>query len=187
MNFVCRSTPLNGLAIIESRIFKDSRGGFLETHNQKAFAEMGIDVSFVQDNQSVSGKGVLRGLHFQMRHPQAKLVRVVQGQAFDVAVDLRRNSPTLGRWFGVVLDGQAQNLFYIPVGFAHGFLALTDGVIFSYKCSDYYHPEDEGGIRWDDADLGIEWPILGQGGQGSPLVSPKDQQLPLLKQCDFRF
>ncbi len=184
MNFGFHPTPLSGLVVVESRIFKDSRGAFLETYNQGAFSALGIDVRFVQDNQSVSSKGVLRGLHFQKCHPQAKLVRVVRGQAFDVGVDLRKDSPTFGKWFGLVLDGETGQQLYIPVGFAHGFLALTGDVVFSYKCSDTYHPEDEGGIRWDDPEIGIQWPLYGLE---APLVSSKDMQLPFLKQCDFRF
>ena len=137
----------------------DSRGYFMETYNYNDFKEAGIDVEFVQDNQSSSHKGVLRGLHFQINYPQDKLVRVVNGEVFDVAVDLREGSETYGKWFGVVLSAENKKQFFIPKGFAHGFLVLSEHAEFVYKCSDFYHPNDEGGLIWNDPDIGVEWPI----------------------------
>jgi dTDP-4-dehydrorhamnose 3,5-epimerase len=151
---------IEDLYTIEPKIFLDERGYNLETYNNKAFIEAGLDMEFVQDNQSMSKKGVLRGLHFQKTYQQGKLVRVTNGEVFDVAVDLRQRSKTYGKWFGVVLSAEKKNMFYIPEGFAHGFLVLSDYAEFAYKLSDYYHPEDESGIPWNDKTLNIEWPIL---------------------------
>ena len=150
---------IEGLKVIEPKVFGDKRGYFVETYNYNDYKAEGIDMEFVQDNQSSSSKGVLRGLHFQKEFPQDKLVRVVSGEVFDVAVDLRKDSKTFGKWFGVILSADNMKQFFIPKGFAHGFVVLSDRAEFAYKCSDFYHPEDEGGIKWDDSDIGIEWPI----------------------------
>ncbi|WP_026496901.1 dTDP-4-dehydrorhamnose 3,5-epimerase [Butyrivibrio sp. WCD3002] len=149
---------IEGLKVITPQVFGDSRGYFMETYSKRDFTEAGIDVEFVQDNQSASKKGVLRGLHFQKNFPQDKLVRVVSGEVFDVAVDLREGSKTFGKWFGVRLSAENKKQFYIPKGFAHGFLVLSDYAEFAYKCSDFYHPDDEGGILFNDPEIGIEWP-----------------------------
>ena len=150
---------IEGLKVITPTVFGDARGYFMETYNFNDFKEAGIDQVFVQDNQSSSTKGVLRGLHYQIAHPQDKLVRVVRGEVFDVAVDLRKGSTTYGEWFGVLLSEENKKQFFIPKGFAHGFLVLSDYAEFCYKCSDFYHPGDEGGLRYNDPDLAIEWPI----------------------------
>ena len=150
---------IDGLYVIEPTVFPDARGYFVETYNQRDFEEAGLNMKFVQDNQSMSVKGVLRGLHFQKEHPQGKLVRVLRGEVFDVAVDLRKHSKTYGKWFGVVLSAENKKQFYISEGFAHGFLVLSDEAEFAYKCTDFYHPGDEGGIIWNDPSIGIEWPI----------------------------
>lgn len=152
--------PVEGLYVIEPTVFGDSRGYFTETYNQQDMHEAGLDMVFVQDNQSMSTKGVLRGLHFQKEHPQGKLVRVIRGTVFDVAVDLRKNSPTYGKWYGVELSAENKKQFYISEGFAHGFLVLSDEAEFCYKVTDFYHPGDEGGLAWNDPDIGIEWPHL---------------------------
>jgi dTDP-4-dehydrorhamnose 3,5-epimerase len=161
MPFTITPCPISGLYEIQPKVFGDSRGYFLETWSCQDFARAGLDMHFVQDNQSRSSKGVLRGLHFQKEHPQGKLVRVIEGEVFDVAVDLRRGSPTLGKWHGVTLSGEKHNQFYIPQGFAHGFLVLSDTALFTYKCTDFYHPEDEGGVIWNDGTIGIAWPEVG--------------------------
>lgn len=149
--------PIDGLYVIEPRIFGDERGYFFESYNQRDMLEAGLDMRFVQDNESLSAKGVLRGLHYQKQHPQGKLVRVLQGAVYDVAVDLRPGSPTFGQHFGVELSAENHRQFYISPGFAHGYLALTERAVFAYKVTDYYHPEDEGGIVWNDPALGIKW------------------------------
>ncbi|MBS7009163.1 dTDP-4-dehydrorhamnose 3,5-epimerase [Anaerostipes sp.] len=164
---------IEGLCIIEPAVFPDERGYFMETYNQRDFEEAGLSMSFVQDNQSMSVKGVLRGLHFQKNYPQGKLVRVVRGRVFDVAVDLRKKSRTYGKWFGLELSAENKKQFYIPEGFAHGFLVLSEEAEFCYKCTDFYHPGDEGGIKWDDPEIGIEWPLQ----DGTELIiSEKDQK-----------
>ena len=150
---------IEGLKVITPKVFGDSRGYFMETWNEREFAEAGIDVKFVQDNQSFSSKGVLRGLHFQKEFAQAKLVRVLDGEVYDVAVDIRKGSPTWGKHFGVVLTGENKKQFFIPKNFAHGFVVLSDTATFAYKCTEFYHPEDEGGIMWNDPKIGIDWPI----------------------------
>jgi dTDP-4-dehydrorhamnose 3,5-epimerase len=170
--FQINPLTIPGLMVVEPTVFGDGRGYFMETYNDKAFAEGGIDAVFVQDNQSMSKKGVLRGLHFQYKHPQGKLVRVLLGEVFDVAVDLRPDSPTLGRWAGVRLSSDNKKQFYVPPGFAHGFLVLSDEAVFSYKCTEYYHPEDEGGIAWDDPSVRVQWPLCGK----RPVLSQKDRQ-----------
>lgn len=153
-------TPIKDLVVIEPKVFGDERGYFYEAYNKNTFHELGLDYDFVQDNQSYSRKGVLRGLHFQKQFPQAKLVRVIEGEVFDVAVDLRKDSPTFGKWYGVILNGESKKMFMIPRGFAHGFLVLSETAVFSYKCDDFYHPNDEGGIIYNDPDIGIERPNL---------------------------
>lgn len=166
---------IEGLYVIETKVYGDNRGYFMETYNYDAFKEAGLDMIFQQDNQSTSSKGVLRGLHFQKNHPQGKLVRVIRGTVYDVAVDLRNNSKTFGRYHAVLLDGESKNQFYIPEGFAHGFLVLSQEAEFAYKCTNLYHPEDEGGIIWDDPMLNIDWPTF----EGIELtISEKDQWLP---------
>ena len=164
---------IKGLYVIEPTVFKDERGYFMETYNQNDFHEAGLDMVFVQDNQSMSVKGVLRGLHYQKQYPQGKLVRAVRGTVFDVAVDLRTGSETYGKWFGVVLSAENKKQFYIPEGFAHGFLVLSDVAEFAYKCSVFYHRGDEGGMAWNDPEIGVEWPIE----EGMELIiSEKDQK-----------
>jgi len=175
-------TDIQGLIIIEPQIFKDSRGCFFESWNVKKFKQLGISEDFVQDNQSVSSKGVLRGLHFQKPpYAQAKLVRVIKGSVLDVAVDLRKNSPTYGKHVSVILSEQNNKSFFIPKGFAHGFLSLEDNTVFNYKCSDYYNKESEGSLLWNDEDLKIDWQI------DNPLVSEKDLQADLFKNFKTKF
>lgn len=180
-----------GLCIITPAVHGDNRGYFMETYNQRDMAEVGLDIPFVQDNQSMSTKGVLRGLHFQKQYPQTKLVRAIKGSVFDVAVDLRAGSATYGKWFGVVLTEDNKKQFLIPRGFAHGFLVLSDTAEFCYKCDDFYHPDDEGGLAWNDPKIGIKWPdVIGDYPgtanaegytlrDGTPLnLSEKDQRWP---------
>lgn len=163
---------IEGLKVIEPTVFGDERGYFVETYNYNDFAEAGIDCQFVQDNQSGSKKGVLRGLHFQKNFPQDKLVRVISGAVFDVAVDLREGSKTYGKWFGVTLSAENKKQFFIPKNFAHGFLVLSESAEFAYKCTDFYHANDEGGLLWNDPEIGVEWPIE----EGMELtISDKDQ------------
>ena len=147
------------LFVIEPTVFGDNRGYFMETYNYNDFKEAGLDMQFVQDNQSKSSKGVLRGLHFQLNNAQGKLVRVIKGEVFDVAVDIRKDSKTFGKWFGVILSAENKRQFYIPEGFAHGFLVLSDEAEFVYKCTNFYDPKSESGIMWNDKDISIEWPI----------------------------
>lgn len=151
-------TPIEGLYVIEPTVHTDSRGYFMETYNQRDMKEAGLDIAFVQDNQSRSTKGVLRGLHFQKKHPQGKLVWVIRGSVFDVAVDIRKGSKTYGQWFGMELTEENKKQFYIPEGFAHGYLVLSDVAEFCYKVTDFWHPGDEGGIAWNDPEIGICWP-----------------------------
>ena len=158
---------IEGLYVIEPTVYGDNRGYFMETYNQNDLREAGLNAVFVQDNQSMSVKGVLRGLHFQKQFPQGKLVRVIKGSVFDVAVDLRAGSETYGKWFGVELSEENKKQFYIPQGFAHGFLVLSDKAEFCYKCTDFYHPCDEGGLAWNDPKIGIVWPDLVGEYQGS--------------------
>lgn len=150
---------IEGLKVITPTVLGDARGYFVETYNYNDYKAAGIDVEFVQDNQSASKKGVLRGLHFQIQYPQDKLVRVIRGEVFDVAVDLRKGSPTFGQWHGELLTEENMKQFYVPKGFAHGFLVLSDYAEFCYKCSEFYHPGDEGGLRYDDPEIGVQWPI----------------------------
>ncbi|MGC8819449.1 MAG: dTDP-4-dehydrorhamnose 3,5-epimerase [Athalassotoga sp.] len=178
LKFTKISTSIEGLYIIEPRVFPDERGFFMESYNKRDFTEIGLTMEFVQDNHSRSKKGVLRGLHFQDKHPQGKLIRVVRGEVFDVAVDIRRDSPTFGRWYSVILSEENKRMFYIPEGFAHGFLVLSDEVDFLYKCTDYYYPDEDCGIIWNDPDIGIDWPLNGI----EPILSEKDKKRPDFKQ-----
>ena len=166
---------IKGLYVIEPTVFKDERGYFMETYNQNDFHEAGLDMVFVQDNQSMSVKGVLRGLHYQKQYPQGKLVRAVRGTVFDVAVDLRTGSETYGKWFGVVLSAENKKQFYIPEGFAHGFLVLSDEAEFCYKVNDFYHPNDEGGLLWKDPEIGVEWPMPEGMTEADLTLSDKDK------------
>lgn len=162
-------SPISGCKVIQPKVFGDSRGFFLETFQAKRYQEAGIDFEFVQDNHSRSEQGVLRGLHFQVNKPQGKLVRVVQGEVFDVAVDIRRGSPTYGQWHGVILSAENKTQFWVPPGLAHGFLVLSESADFEYKCTDYYDPEDEDCLIWNDPTVNIQWPIT------TPKLSEKDQ------------
>ena len=185
---------IEGLYIIEPALHPDSRGYFMETYNLNDMKENGIEATFVQDNQSMSVKGVLRGLHFQKEYPQGKLVRVIRGEVFDVAIDIRPGSKTFGKWQGVTLSAENRKQFYISPGFAHGFLVLSDEAEFCYKCTDFYHPGDEGGIAWNDPSIGIDWPGIsgaykgtasseGYSLRGTPLIiSDKDQKWPALQE-----
>ncbi len=185
MGFHFEPTPLPGLLVVEPTLFSDERGQFVETYHRRAFAAAGIDLELVQDNEARSRRGTLRGLHFQKRRPQAKLVRATRGRVYDVAVDLRRSSPTFGRWHAVVLDERSRRALLIPAGFAHGYLALDEPSDVHYKCSDHYDPEDQGGLAWDDPELGITWPLEQVG---APLViSDKDRQHPRLRELGFAF
>ena len=169
------TTALEGVLLIEPRVFGDDRGFLFESYSRRKFEDHRIDVAFVQDNHSKSRKGVLRGLHYQENNGQAKLVRVTQGEVFDVAVDIRKNSSTFGKWVGACLSGENHRQMVVPVGFAHGFCVLSDTAEVLYKCSDYYLPENERGIIWNDPDIGIEWPI------DDPILSEKDKKYPRLK------
>ena len=164
---------IEGLKVITPTVYGDERGYFMETYNHRDYLAAGIDFNFVQDNQSSSAKGVLRGLHFQINYPQDKLVRVISGKVFDVAVDLRKESDTYGQWYGLILSAENKKQFLVPKGFAHGFLVLSDSAEFVYKCSDFYQPNDEGGLAWDDPGIGIKWPIP----EGMELtISEKDRK-----------
>ncbi|MDR2631672.1 MAG: dTDP-4-dehydrorhamnose 3,5-epimerase [Spirochaetaceae bacterium] len=174
MPFTFTPCPLEGLYEIQPVLFGDHRGYFFESYSERDFKHAGFSTTFVQDNQSRSVKGVLRGLHFQKTHPQGKLIRVIEGEVFDVAVDIRPGSVSRGKWHGVVLDARRQNQFWIPPGFAHGFLVLSESAVFAYKCTDFYYPEDEGGIIWKDPVIGITWPDLGM----EYILSEKDRKLP---------
>ena len=186
--FEFHKTEIEGGYIIEPTIFSDNRGYFMETYNYKEFKESGIDVNFVQDNQSKSKKGVLRGLHYQKKYSQGKLVRVIKGEVFDVAVDLRKESKTYGKWVGVILSEENKKQLYIPKGFAHGFLVLSESAEFVYKCDEFYHPEDEGGLIWNDVIIGIGWPkvdefILSEKDK----VNPKFEDLKAYFNIDMRY
>ncbi|MGN1043051.1 MAG: dTDP-4-dehydrorhamnose 3,5-epimerase [Christensenellales bacterium] len=189
------ATPIKGLFVIEPAVHGDSRGYFMETYNRNDMEEAGIKAEFVQDNQSMSVKGVLRGLHFQIKYPQCKLVRVIKGRVFDVAVDMRDGSETYGKWYGVELSAENKKQFFIPEGFAHGFLVLSDEAEFAYKVTDFYHPNDEGGLAWNDPDIGVEWPELTGDFDGTPnpdgyslidgtklIMSEKDKKWRFLKE-----
>ena len=179
-------SKIEGVFVAEPAVFPDERGYFMETYNENDFKEEGIDLTFVQDNQSKSSKGVLRGLHFQKTQPQGKLVRVISGEVFDVAVDLRKASKTYGEWVGVTLSAENKKQFFIPKGFAHGFVVLSDEAEFVYKCTDFYKGDDEGGILWNDPDIGIEWPIEDIG-EENILLSEKDKLWKPLKDTDVDF
>lgn len=174
-------TSIEGVYVIEPTVFGDNRGYFMETYSQKDFEELGLNYNFVQDNQSKSKKGVLRGLHFQKENTQAKLVRVIKGEVFDVAVDLRPSSQTYGKWEGVILSEENKKMFMIPKGFAHGFLVLSDEAEFTYKCDDIYNHEAEGGLKWDDEEIGIKWPMENIKKE-ELLTSEKDSKWPSLKE-----
>ena len=175
-NFTFIETPIEGVYEIEVKKYGDNRGYFMETYKKKDFDEAGLIYDFIQDNQSKSKKGVLRGLHFQKQYPQAKLVRCIEGEVFDVCVDLRKGSPTYGKWHGVVLSAERGNQFMIPRGFAHGFVVLSETATFCYKVDEFYHPEDEGGLMYNDPDIGIDWPNVGE-----VLLSEKDKNNLLTK------
>lgn len=180
--FKFTETKIKDLYVVEPTVFGDNRGYFMETYSKQAFSDAGLDYDFLQDNQSSSKKGVLRGLHFQKTFPQAKLVRVLKGEVFDVAVDLRANSPTYGEWVGVLLSEENKKQFMIPRGFAHGFVVVSDYAEFAYKCDELYHPEDEGGLMWNDESIGIEWPDVGE-----IILSEKDKKHPSLKDSKIEF
>ena len=172
-------TALEGVLIIEPDVFRDERGYFIETFHRKRYKQGGVDTEFVQDNLSFSSKGIIRGLHYQFPQAQAKLVQVIKGEVFDVTVDIRRGSPTFGKWISVVISDEDKQQIYIPEGFAHGFCVLSDTAFLSYKCSDLYAPDCEGGILWSDPDLNIDWPLE------QPLLSGKDSQYPCLNEISF--
>lgn len=172
-------TPLKDLVLIKTNVFQDKRGYFVENYNLREFTNLGIKDKFVQDNYSMSRKGVLRGLHFQIKHSQGKLVRVIIGKVFDVAVDLRLNSPTFGKYYGVELSDDNGLQFYIPPGFAHGFLTLQENTLFFYKCTDFYYPDEESGIIWNDKDIGIQWPL---SQVDEIIISDKDKELPTFRE-----
>lgn len=181
-NFSFIETKIKGVYIIDVKTYGDHRGYFMETYKEDDFAAAGLNYRFVQDNQSSSRKGVLRGLHFQKTFPQAKLVRVLKGEVFDVAVDLRKGSETYGQWVGALLSEENKKQFMIPRGFAHGFVVVSDYAEFAYKCDEFYHPEDEGGLMWNDPDIAIEWPEV-----GAIILSEKDLNNPTLAECKMEF
>ena len=177
-------TALEGVLVLEPRVFGDARGFFSESYNHRAFAQAtGLDIDFVQDNHSRSRKGVLRGLHYQIRQPQGKLVRVVRGAVFDVAVDMRKSSPAFGQWVGVELSEDNHRQLWLPPGFAHGFVVLSDTADFLYKTTDYYAPEHERGVAWNDPAIGVDWPLAAHG-IAEPLLSEKDRAAPALAQAE---
>lgn len=182
--FIFNKTSIEGVYVIEPTVFGDERGYFMETYHAEEFREVGLDFNFVQDNQSKSKKGVLRGLHFQYTKPQGKLVRVIKGEVFDVAVDLRKDSATYGQWEGIILSEENKKQFYVPEGFAHGFLVLSDDAEFVYKCTNFYDVADEGGIQWNDPDIGIEWPL---GDIENVSLSEKDEQWNSFKETKTDF
>ena len=181
-NFTFCETEIDGVFIVDAKVYGDNRGYFMETYKESEFKAAGLMYAFVQDNQSSSRKGVLRGLHFQKTHPQAKLVRVLSGEVFDVAVDLRKGSKTYGKWTGVLLSGENHRQLLIPRGFAHGFVVLSDYAEFAYKCDEFYYPDDEGGIAWNDPDVAVEWPDVGE-----IILSEKDKKNPTLAQSQMTF
>jgi dTDP-4-dehydrorhamnose 3,5-epimerase len=179
-NFSIERTPIDDLIVIKTKVFGDSRGFFMETFNKQSFDELGLGIKFVQSNRSRSRAGTLRGLHFQKARPQGKLVSVTQGEVFDVAVDLRRTSPTFGHWHGVSLREDDGKMFYVPPGFAHGFYVLSETADFSYFCTDFYMQSDEGGLLWNDPSVGIKWPIEDAS---RLIIADKDKNLPALGEC----
>ena len=182
--FQFTKTGIEGLVVVEPKVFGDNRGYFMETYNYNDFKAAGLDMVFVQDNQSKSKKGVLRGLHFQKKNPQGKLVRVVSGEVYDVAVDLRRGSDTYGKWYGVLLSAENKKQFYVPEGFAHGFVVMSETAEFVYKCTRFYDPSAEGGLMWNDPEIGIDWPVPENA---ELLLSEKDQHHQPLKDFESPF
>lgn len=180
-NFTETQTPIKDLIIIEPRVFGDTRGFFMESYNKKSFEELGLTMEFVQDNHSKSRAGVLRGIHFQRKFPQGKLVRVIKGKVYDVAVDLRKGSETFGKWYGIELSEENKKMFYIPEGFGHAFLTLEDDTEFLYKTTNVYYPEYDSGIIYNDKDIGIKWPQI----EGDIILSEKDKNLPSLKDAEL--
>ncbi|WP_326511627.1 dTDP-4-dehydrorhamnose 3,5-epimerase [Clostridium intestinale] len=183
-NFKFIKTKIKDLYIIEPKVFGDNRGYFMESYNKNDFFEAGLTMEFVQDNESKSKKGVLRGMHFQTKHTQGKLVRATRGEVYDVAVDLRKGSPTFGQWEGVLLTEENKKQFYVPEGFAHGFLVVSDEAIFNYKCTDFYAPEYDSGLLWNDSEVAIKWPLQGIE---ELLLSEKDKQQKRLKELNLPF
>ena len=181
-NFI--KTGIDGMFVVEPTVFEDNRGYFMETFQEKDFQDAGYNLKFVQDNQSKSTKGVLRGLHLQVNHPQGKLVRVIKGKVFDVGVDLRANSPTYGKWYGEILSEDNKKQLYIPPKFAHGFLVLSDEPEFLYKCTEFYHGDDESGIMWNDEDIGIKWPL---DDIDEVILSDKDKEWKTLKESQIKY
>lgn len=182
--FKFSETGIEGMFVVEPGVFEDNRGYFMETYNENDFKEAGYDLTFVQDNQSKSSKGVLRGLHLQINYPQGKLVRVIKGEVFDVGVDLRADSPTYGEWYGEILSDENKKQLFIPEGFAHGFLVLSDEAEFVYKCTEFYHGDDEGGIIWNDPDIDIDWPL---DDIDEIIFSDKDKQWPKLSESKISY
>ena len=182
--FQFTKTGIEGLVVVEPKVFGDNRGYFMETYNYNDFKAAGLDMVFVQDNQSKSKKGVLRGLHFQKKNPQGKLVRVVSGEVYDVAVDLRKGSDTYGKWYGVLLSAENKKQFYVPEGFARGFVVMSETAEFVYKCTRFYDPSDEGGLMWNDPEIGIDWPVPENA---ELLLSEKDQHHQPLKDFESPF
>ncbi|WP_303294779.1 dTDP-4-dehydrorhamnose 3,5-epimerase [Methanobrevibacter woesei] len=182
--FKFTNTKIEGMFLVEPAVFEDNRGYFMETYNENDFKDAGYDLIFVQDNQSKSSKGVLRGLHLQVNYPQGKLVRVIKGEVFDVGVDLRKDSDTYGEWFGAILSDENKKQLFIPEGFAHGFLVLSDEAEFVYKCTEFYHGDDEGGIKWDDSDIGIDWPL---DDIDEIILSDKDKEWKTLKESNYSY
>ena len=182
--FKFTNTKIEGMFLVEPAVFEDNRGYFMETYNENDFKDAGYDLTFVQDNQSKSSKGVLRGLHLQVNYPQGKLVRVIKGEVFDVGVDLRKDSDTYGEWFGSILSDENKKQLFIPEGFAHGFLVLSDEAEFVYKCTEFYHGDDEGGIKWDDSDIGIDWPL---DDIDEIILSDKDKEWKTLKESNYTY
>lgn len=182
--FKFTETGIKDMFVVEPTIFEDNRGYFMETFQENDFKEAGHDLTFVQDNQSKSSKGVLRGLHLQLRYPQGKLVRVIKGEVFDVGVDLRGDSPTYGKWYGEILSEDNKKQLYIPPKFAHGFLVLSDEAEFLYKCTEFYHGEDESGIKWNDEDIAIDWPL---DGIDEIILSEKDKEWKSFKESKIRY
>lgn len=182
--FKFTETGIEGMFVVEPTVFEDNRGYFMETYQENDFKEAGYDLTFVQDNQSKSSKGVLRGLHLQLKYPQGKLVRVIKGTVFDVGVDLRGDSPTYGKWYGEILSDENKKQLYIPPKFAHGFVVLSDEAEFLYKCTEFYHGEDESGIMWNDEDIGIDWPL---DGIDEIILSDKDKEWKSFKESNIKY
>ena len=182
--FKFKETGIEDMFVVEPTVFEDNRGYFMETYQENNFKDAGHDLTFVQDNQSKSTKGVLRGLHLQLKYPQGKLVRVIKGEVFDVGVDLRGDSSTYGKWYGEILSEDNKKQLYIPPGFAHGFLVLSDEAEFLYKCTEFYHGEDESGIRWDDEDIAIDWPL---DGIDEIILSDKDKEWKSFKEANIKY